>query len=193
MQDLSLHILDVVENSITAGARNIEIIVSEDAGKDLLTIEISDDGKGMDEEFVQKVLDPFITTRTERRVGLGLSLFAESARMSNGHLRIRSNKLGGTKITALFQHSHIDRRPMGDLGSTLMTLIAGNPQIDFVYRHTRDGRRFELDSKELKERLPNKSLASTEGLKLLRKELKTNLLEFLHTAWPGAHKLRDQK
>lgn len=171
MQDLSLHILDVVENSITAGAKNIEISVSEDLAKDLLSIEIRDDGKGMDQEFAERVLDPFVTTRKERKVGLGLSLFAETARMSNGHLSIRSDAQGGTRVKALFQHSHIDRKPLGDLGSTLTTLIAGNPRIDFVYCHVKDGMKFFLDSKELKAQLKSQSLASSEGRKAVREKL----------------------
>ncbi|MDZ7303536.1 MAG: ATP-binding protein [candidate division KSB1 bacterium] len=179
MQDLSLHILDIVENSICAGAKNIEISVTEDLKKDLLIIEITDDGKGMDKEFAEKALDPFVTTRTERKVGLGLSLFAEAARMSSGYLEIRSNPQKGTKVQATFQHSHIDRKPLGDVGSTLLTLIAGNPQIDFIYCHIKNGMSFRLDSREIKAQLQDNDLASPEGLKVLRKAVKKNLREFL--------------
>jgi hypothetical protein len=143
--------------------------------KDLLTIEINDDGGGMDEEFAEKAVDPFVTTRTERKVGLGLSLFAEAARMSNGHLTIQSNIERGTRIKAFFQHSHIDRKPLGDLGKTLRTLIASNPQIDFVYCHTKDKMKFSLDTKELKAQLKSQSLASSKGLKILRDKLKEDL------------------
>lgn len=179
MQDLSLHILDVVENSITAGAKNIEISISEDFDQDLLSIEIADDGKGMDKDFAQTATDPFVTTRTERKVGLGLSLFAEAARMSNGHLSIGPNARGGTRVRAVFQHSHIDRKPLGDLGSTLLTLIAGNPEINVVYCHSKDGMEFVLNSAELKAQLQSKCFASSEGLQALKRELQTNLREFL--------------
>lgn len=182
MQDLSLHILDIVENSITAGAKNIEIRITENLAKDLLTIEITDDGKGMDKEFAEKVADPFLTTRIERKVGLGLSLFAEAARMSNGHLTIRSEAPGGTKTKAIFQHSHIDRKPLGNPSETLMTLIVGNPEIDFLYCHTKDGMKFSLDSRELKAQLKSQSISSSEGLKVLKDKLKQDLHEFKYTS-----------
>jgi anti-sigma regulatory factor (Ser/Thr protein kinase) len=153
LQDLSLHILDIVENSIKADAKTIEIQVTEDFKKDLLVIEIADDGKGMDRAFAEKATDPFVTTRTERRVGLGLSLFAEAARMSNGDLTIRSSPRGGTRIKATFQHSHIDRQPMGDIGQTLLTLVMGNPEIDLIYRHKKNKHHYCLDTRRLRAEL----------------------------------------
>jgi DNA mismatch repair ATPase MutL len=180
MQDLSLHILDVVENSITAGAKNIRIGIREDLQNDLLIIEISDDGKGMDPEFAAKVLDPFVTTRRERRVGLGLSLLAEAARISNGHLTIASDIKGGTRVKAIFQHSHLDRKPLGDVGSTLKTLMAANPEIDFVYSHTKNARKFSVNTKDLKAQLKRQSLTSPDGLKILRNKLNDDFPEYQH-------------
>ena len=153
MQDLSLHILDIAENSIKANAQTIEITVTEDVKKDLFIIEITDDGKGMDRAFSEKAADPFVTTRTERRVGLGLSLFAEAARMSNGDLTIRSDPSGGTKIKATFQHSHVDRQPLGDIGQTLITLVMGNPHIDLIYVHKKNKHHYCLDTRRLKAEL----------------------------------------
>jgi anti-sigma regulatory factor (Ser/Thr protein kinase) len=150
LQDLSLHILDIAENSIKADARTIEIKVTEDIKKDLLVIEIADDGKGMDRAFAEKATDPFVTTRTERRVGLGLSLFAEAARKSNGDLTIRSEPGSGTRIKATFQHSHIDRQPLGDIGQTLIALVTGNPEIDLIYRHKKNKNDYCLDTRRLK-------------------------------------------
>jgi K+-sensing histidine kinase KdpD len=151
LEDLSLHILDIAENSIAANASRIEIKVIEDVKNDSLTIEITDNGKGMDEETVKHVLDPFFTTRTTRRVGLGLPFLAQAARESGGDIEIKSSPGRGTKVKATFQYSHIDRKPLGDLEGTLTTLIAGNPRIDFVYEHQKGKKRIHLDTRELKE------------------------------------------
>ena len=132
MEDLSLHILDIVENSIGAKASRVKIKVDEDTQKDLLMIEIEDNGRGMDGETVKKVLDPFFTTRTTRRVGLGLPLLDQATRESGGDIEIESKVGRGTRVRASFGYSHIDRKPMGDIGATLTILIAGNPEVDFV-------------------------------------------------------------
>jgi len=112
MQDLSLHILDIIENSINAGAKRVEIMINEDLEKDILSIEIKDNGEGIDRETLEKVLDPFYTTRTTRRVGLGLSLLSQSAKEAEGDISIKSEKGVGTAVHAYFKHSHIDRRPL---------------------------------------------------------------------------------
>ncbi len=149
-----MHVLDVVENSVMAGASKIRISINEDTEKDLLSIEIEDNGSGMDEETVKKVLDPFYTTRTTRRVGLGLPLLAQAARETGGDIEVNSEVGKGTEIRASFQHSHIDRKPLGDMEETLVTLIAGHPEIHFVYEH-RDGEtRFRLDTDEMR-KTPN--------------------------------------
>ncbi len=145
-----MHILDVVENSVMAGASAIGISINEDIEKDLLSIEIEDNGSGMDEATVKKVLDPFYTTRTTRRVGLGLPLLAQAARETGGDIEISSEPGKGTRIRASFQHSHIDRKPLGDMEETLVTLIAGHPEIHFTYEH-RDGETsFRLDTDEMR-------------------------------------------
>lgn len=171
MQDLSLHILDIAENSIKADAKIIEIKVTEDFKKDLLVIEIADDGKGMDREFAEKATDPFVTTRTERRVGLGLSLFAQAARRSNGNLTIRSDPRSGTRIKATFQHSHIDRQPLGDIGQTLITLVMGNPEIDLIYKHKKNTHDYCLDTRRLKAELKD----ATTNLPVWIRTLEENL------------------
>ena len=149
MDDLSLHILDVVENSIEADARNIIIQIWEDSKADKLTIEISDDGRGMDEATLQKVLDPFYTTRKVRRVGLGLSFLQQAAQLANGDLSIHSQVGQGTTVKATFQHSHIDRKPLGDMAKTLITLVIGHPNIRFRYAHQKNGQKGEIDTREL--------------------------------------------
>ncbi len=162
MEDLSLHILDIVENSIRAKASRIEIKVIEDIRKDLLTIEIKDNGQGIDEETVKKVLDPFFTTRTTRRVGLGLPLLSQAARESGGDVEIESKVSRGTRVKATFGYSHIDRKPLGNMGATLTTLIAGNPEVDFIYEHKNDELEYRLDTKEIRTRIKRRAIGSRE-------------------------------
>ena len=168
MEDLSLHILDIVENSINAGARNVVIIVREDRVKDQMEIEITDDGKGMSAEVIVKATDPFYTTRTTRRIGLGLALFQEAARIANGRMDIRSSPESGTTIAATFQLTNIDSKPLGDMAATLVTLIAGNPEVNFTYRHERDGETLLVDTKDLRARLQGVSMNSPDILAFIR-------------------------
>lgn len=177
MQELSLHILDIVENSIIAGAKNIEIKIQEDLNKDQLSIEIKDNGKGMDKEVVEKVLDPFFTTRTTRKVGLGLSLFAEAARKSNGNFSINSTKGEGTTIQATFQHSNIDRQPLGNIVDTMMTLMIGNPDINFSYYHKKDSLDFSLNTLDIRNTLDGVPLDNPEVVRFIRGILKEGLEE----------------
>jgi signal transduction histidine kinase len=148
MEDLSLHILDIAENSISGSARRIEIRIEEDAGSDMLTIEIKDDGKGMDEQTLQKALDPFFTTRTTRRVGLGLPLLAQAARQTNGKIKLTSKPGQGTTVKATFSLSHLDRQPMGDIQETIRTLVAGHPEIDFLYEYKTNDSIYHFDTRE---------------------------------------------
>lgn len=172
MEDLSLHILDIVENSIAAKADSIEITIVEDEKKDLLSVEISDNGTGMNEDLVQKVLDPFFTTKTTRRFGLGLPLLSEAAKAANGELSIQSKKGKGTKIKAKFQYSHIDRKPLGDIGQTLITLIMGNPEVDLIYRHKKNDLNYCLDTRKIKSQLKGHPINSPDGLRMLKEDLK---------------------
>jgi signal transduction histidine kinase len=148
MEDLSLHILDIAENSISASAKRIEIRIDEDEANDLLTVEIRDDGKGMDEQAVQKVFDPFFTTRTTRRVGLGLPLLAQATRESDGKIELNSGPGDGTTVKATFRFGHPDRKPVGDIHQTLQTLVAGHPGIDFLYEHNKNGSVYRFDTRE---------------------------------------------
>ena len=172
MEELSLHILDIVENSVAAGADRIEIRIEEDLIKDDLSIEINDNGIGMDEEIKKKALDPFYTTKTVRRFGFGLSLLAEAAKAASGSFSIESKKGRGTKVRAAFQHSHIDRQPMGDMGQTMVTLILGNPEIDFLYVHKKNSKTYTLDTSLWKAQLGDIPLYAPEILKLLKEDLK---------------------
>lgn len=148
MEDLSLHILDIAENSIAAAARTIEIIIDEDRDKDLLTIEIKDDGKGMDQKTVKKALDPFFTTRKTRRVGLGLSFLAQAAEESGGEIELKSIPNEGTTTRATFCLSHPDCKPLGDINETIRTLIISHPEINFVFEHHKDNTIYRFDTRE---------------------------------------------
>ncbi len=148
MEDLSLHILDIAENSINGSARTIEIIIDEDRDKDLLTIEIKDDGKGMDQKTLKKALDPFFTTRKTRRVGLGLSFLAQAAEESGGKIELKSIPNEGTTTKATFRLSHPDCKPMGDINLTIRTLVVAHPEINFVYEHHKDDSIFRFDTRE---------------------------------------------
>jgi hypothetical protein len=147
MEDLSLHILDVAENSIIASAGKIEIKITEDKTNDLLTIEISDDGKGMDTETLKKALDPFFTTRKTRRVGLGLSMLAQAARESGGQMDVSSRPNEGTVVKATFRMSHPDCKPMGDIAETIRTLVVAHPEINFLFEHNSNGSIYRFDSR----------------------------------------------
>ncbi len=172
MEDLSLHILDIVENSVAARADKIEIRISEDKQKDLLSVEVIDNGEGMDEETVKKALDPFYTSKTVRRFGFGLPLLSEAAKAANGHLTIKSIKGKGTLIRADFQYSHIDRKPLGNMEQTIITLVMGNPEVDFIYVHKKNGHEYSLDTNKLKTRLKDRPINSLDGIKLIREDLK---------------------
>ncbi len=169
MEDLSLHILDIVENSTMAGATLIMIHILEDQEKDLLQITIEDNGRGMDPAMLARVRDPFVTTRTTRSVGLGLSLLEQAARETGGEMTIASHTGRGTTVKATFQANHIDRKPLGDIGSTLIALIAGNPDVDFVYKGDLNNERIELDTRELRTELGvDVSMNDPAVLKFLR-------------------------
>ncbi|MBR6529173.1 MAG: ATP-binding protein [Firmicutes bacterium] len=150
MTELSLHILDIVQNSIKAGADLIEVTVNEDMAANLLVIEINDNGCGMEEDFLKDVVNPFRTTRTTRKVGLGLSLFKNACELTGGNLDITSKVGVGTKVKATFVHNSIDRQPLGDMASTMATIIGGHDQIDYIYVHSINNASFEFSTKEIR-------------------------------------------
>jgi hypothetical protein len=175
LRELSLHILDIAENGITAGADCIYILVNENRKEDLLTIAIADNGSGMPAEKFKNPTDPFITSRTTRRVGMGLSLLAAAAQRCDGRLEIETEAGRGTRVTATFRYNHIDRAPVGDMAATITTLIMGNPKIDFVYRHIIDAEEFTLDTRELREGPEDNSLADPVLLHHLTKSIRNSL------------------
>jgi hypothetical protein len=171
MTELSLHVLDIAQNSVSAGASLIEIEVAIDTRGDRMTISVTDNGKGMDGRTARLAQDPFYTTRTTRKVGLGIPLFKMSALMSGGSFKLEGRPGEGTRIEAVFGYSHIDRLPLGDMAQTMAALIAGSPNIDFVYRLSKDGRDFALDTREMRAVLADIPLSTPEVLEFVRRQI----------------------
>lgn len=169
MRELSLNVLDIAQNSIAASATMITVAVTEAEG--MLTILIGDNGRGMTDEQLEQIRDPFYTTRTTRRVGMGIPLFRMAAEMAGGSLRIESEVGAGTTVIASFRLDHIDRMPLGDIVGTMETLIQLNPDIDFVYRHTVNGQPFELDTRALREILGDVPLSEPDILAWISENL----------------------
>jgi len=184
MREISLHLLDIAENSVAAGASSISIGVEEDYHKDLLAASVIDNGKGMDPDTAEKVMDPFFTSRTTRNVGLGIPLFKAAAEACDGQLNIFSTPGIGTTITITFKLSHIDRMPLGDLSSTFLSLLIAYPKIHwtFLYKvYSNDqadsGKEFFFDDTEVKNELQDVSLCDPEILKYFRQIFETGILE----------------
>lgn len=167
MREMSLHILDIAENALDAGATLIGISVYEEKEKGLLTIALEDNGCGIEEKNLEKVLSPFYTTRRTRRVGLGLSLFRETSRRCGGDLNITSHVGGGTRVEATFRAAHIDLPPMGDMGGCIGAMIMGHPEVDIVYVHQREGAKFDFDTREIKTGLEGVAINHPRVLKYL--------------------------
>lgn len=179
MRELALHLLDIAENSVAADARNINISVHEDSHQDTLKMVVADDGKGMDADLVKRVIDPFVTSRTTRKVGLGIPLLKAAAEACNGYLDIQSAIGAGTTITVVFQRSHIDRMPLGDLAATFLHLIVAYPEIHWVFKYEVDDRQFFFDDHDLKAELAGIPLSEPTVLTYLR-ELITDGIESTH-------------
>lgn len=167
MREISLHILDIAENSVNGKAKNVTITVMEDTLADRLFIAIDDDGVGMSAEMVARVTDPFTTTRTTRKVGLGLPLLKAAAESCNGYLKVTSTLGVGTRVEVEFQRSHIDRMPLGDLPATIQHLLIGSPEIHWVVNYQVNDQAFVFDSAPIMEQLEGLSITEPEVLTFL--------------------------
>ncbi len=174
MRELSLNILDIAQNSITANASLITIEVSENTVEHTLLIGIYDNGKGMSETQVQSVIDPFFTTRTTRKVGMGIPLFKMAAEQTGGGLEIKSELGVGTQIRAIFKTDSVDFTPLGDVSSTIQMLITMNTDRDFVYKHKVDEKEFVCDTRELKAILGDVPLDTYEVSQWILEFIKEN-------------------
>ncbi len=174
MRELSLNVMDVAQNSVRAEADLVKITVNESDSDDVLSINIEDNGCGMTEEQVAQVIDPFFTTRTTRKVGLGVPLFKLSAEQTGGSFSIESKVGEGTTTKASYVKSHVDMTPLGDINSTIGILIRCNPNIDFVFTHSTDKGSFTLDTRELREVLGDVSLDTPDVIEWINEYLKEN-------------------
>lgn len=176
MKELSLNLLDIAENSAKAGARHIAITLAQTGGQ--LSLTVADDGCGMEEDFVRSVIDPFCTTRTTRKVGLGIPLLKLAAEQTGGTLAITSRPAAkypethGTEVTAVFHTDHIDCAPLGDTVATVKTLIQCHPDIDFLFCHTQNGKEVRLDTTELRSVLGEVPLDTYEVMQWIEDSLK---------------------
>lgn len=177
MNDLSLHVIDIIQNSVSAGATRIELTVEEDIAADLLRITIVDNGRGMTEEQVQKLSDPFFTTRTTRKVGMGIPLFRQSAEQAGGSLTVDSKQGEGTTVTATFVHSHVDRPPLGDLANSFVLMVSANPEHDFILRYVFNGNEYRFDTVEVREALDGMPLSNTHVISMLNEMVRENIKE----------------
>jgi hypothetical protein len=168
LRELSLHLLDIAENSVNAKAKNVDILVSEDSRTDRLHMAIVDDGVGMDAETAARVTDPFVTSRTTRKVGLGLPFLKMAAESCNGFLTLQSKKGNGTRVDVEFQRSHIDRMPLGDLAGTILSLVIGFPQIHWIFTYRGDDTQFIFDDAEVKRELDGIPLSEPSVISFLR-------------------------
>lgn len=176
MKELSLHILDLAQNSVNAGATAIQIIVTENTVANKLEIKISDNGKGMTDEVLKQISDPFFTTGN-KKTGLGIPLVQQHTKATGGEFKIKSSPGKGTILTAVFAHNHIDRQPMGDIAATITSLIRSYPNIDFIYRHSFNNKQFTIDTCEIKLELDGIPINKKEIIDFIYDMIDENLQE----------------
>lgn len=179
MKELSLHILDITQNSIRAQAKLVSLTIIESSAKNELTIVIQDDGCGIPAERLQKITDPFVTTRTTRKVGLGLSLFKTAAKRCGGIFEISSELGVGTKVIGTFMRDHIDRAPLGNMADTIVTMVMSFGEADLCYEHNYNNRLFVLNTREIKETLDVISLNEPDILNWIKEFVQEGLEEIM--------------
>lgn len=177
MKDLASHILDILQNSVTAGATLIQIQIDEIPSDDKYLVKFTDNGKGMNEEMVKHVTDPFFTTRTTRKVGLGLSLLKQNADRTGGNLTIHSQPGKGTEVDVEFSFSHIDRLPTGDIPGVMALTASSYPTIDFIYKHNTPQGTFVFDTCEIKETLGDLPINNPQVIAFMKDLIHDNLGE----------------
>lgn len=178
MRDISLHILDIVDNSLRAGASLIRIGITADKQQDTLTIAIEDNGSGISAEMLEKIRSPFTTTRTTHSAGLGIPLLMAGCENTGGHLSIESDPGKGTKLTAVYGMSHIDRPPLGNIAETVASLVLASPQVDFVLTVRRD-ECFEFDTRMIKDTLQGVPITEPSVMMFIREYLEEGTLKVL--------------
>jgi hypothetical protein len=175
MITISLNILDIAQNSIRAKASEIFIGIKESKQEDLFEITVDDNGSGMTEKILAKVTDPFVTTRTTRKIGMGLALLKYHTNLAGGDLLIDSREGKGTNVKAHFSLSHFDRQPLGDIAGVMIILMSANPKINFLYSHKTDIGEYRLSSKETKEFLQINNFNDYQLLEGIKEMINQNL------------------
>jgi len=177
MKELSLHILDILQNSISADANLIEIDVMESIKENIYQISIKDNGKGMTKEMLDNVTDPYFTSRTTRKVGLGIPLLKQNTVRTDGNFEIKSEPGKGCFLKAEFKHNHIDRPMMGDIAAVIVLTAASNEDIDFCYTHKTDSGKYIFDTNEVKEAMDGLSINNADIIRYLKEMIEENLKE----------------
>lgn len=177
MKEIALHIMDIAQNSVRAGASEIRITLSESVATDSLSLTVTDNGRGMDPETRSKAADPWFTSRTTRRVGMGLPLLEMNASLSGGAMTIDSAPGKGTTVTATFAYSHVDRPPLGDVSGTVALLILSNPAINIVYTHLCEGAAWNISTGQIKEELGADAVTDLTIVRALREIINENVAE----------------
>jgi len=172
MEDLSLHILDLAENAAAAGAKRVAIAVNENERRDVLTIRVTDDGRGMSDEELRRARDPFFTTKG-KKTGLGLALLAQTAGLCGGGVAITTAPGAGTRVLARFRFHHIDRPPLTKMTETVMMLVFGHPELGLFYSHRRNGRLYRFESRRFIDRA--EASTSPEAIRLVQREIRRGL------------------
>lgn len=175
MKDLASHIMDILQNSTRAGATQIEFTLKIEKKNDKLTLIFKDNGCGMDAEMLEKVTNPFFTTRTTRKVGLGLPLLKQNAEMTGGEFSIHSVPEQGTEINCTFQLSHVDIKPMGDIPGTIVLTVSAHPQLHFLFHYVNDEKSYTFDTAEVYEALDGMSVQNPEIMQFLKEMIEENM------------------
>lgn len=175
MREISLNILDIVQNSITANASLVNIDIIANTKKNELAVTITDNGKGIDKDFLKEITNPFTTTRTTRKVGLGLPLFKQAAIITGGSFDINSQQGKGTVVKAVFIISSIDRMPLGNLADTIIILVQNDNDVEIVLYLNVDGREFNFDTEKIKKETGLENFKDNEVIVFLREYLKENI------------------
>jgi len=181
MKDLSLHILDLFQNSVSAGSTIIKLKIDERPSEDKYSLLLTDNGKGMDADTAEHATDPFFTTRTTRKVGLGLPLIKQNAERTGGFMKINSQIGIGTEVAVEFSHSHIDRLPAGDIAGVIALTTSSYPNIDFIYIHSTTKGTFVFESNEIKSTLGNIPISNPQVIAFMKDLISDNLAKIKAT------------
>ena len=175
MKDISLHLLDIIRNSVKSGADRIGITIKDERKKNRFVMQISDNGSGIPEDMMSKVTDPFCTTSANKKTGLGLPLLKQNAEQTGGRLMISSNIKKGTTVKAVFHPDHIDMIPHGDIAATLRVIIASEPDINFKYTHFINEKGFEINTALIRKAIGGVSINSPEVLDYITDYIENNI------------------